>query len=610
MLSAEQAALQERTESSLPKTGRPVIRSNQGVVSSGHYLTSMAGAKLLINGGNAFDALAASVFAAAVVEPIASYSLAAEAVLMIYSTEEDSFLSVSGQGTAPELATIDFYKSKGLDVIPTGVGKDAPLAFTLPGVVDSLLTMLERFGTKKISEVLEPAIKYASEGIPHYEYMLDRLDSASTVQQFELFPPGGFEVFYNDKTIPNPGDLLKQSNLGELLLKMTFAEEDSLMGRNMPLDEARIVGIQAARKCFYQGEIADMFDRSSKSVGGILSKDDLGNYHAKIADPVSINFHGYEIFTHDTWSQSPVLLQALNMLEGFDLKSMGHNSAEYIHTVSECLKISLSDREAFYGDPEFSDIPIDGLLSKEYADVRRKEFNPEVAIPVQPTPGDPWAFSKYDKPDHFPESQKSSVSEDENNTHPDGTTHISVIDESGNFACATPSGGSFSKSVFFPELGCALSTRIEMFNLIEGHPNQIIPSKRPRTTLVNYIVAKDGKPVMTIGCPGGDHQAQACTELILNTLIFGMDPQLAVEVPRFATDSVVDSFYPHVYFPGRLSLETGISEDISKELELKGHKIDRAVSCGMGATVSLKDPNSGSLSTGADPRRACYAIGL
>ena len=610
MLSAEQAALQERTESSLPKTGRPVIRSNQGVISSGHYLTSMAGAKLMINGGNAFDALAASVFAAAVVEPIASYSLAAEAVLMLYSKEEASFLSVSGQGTAPELATIDFYKSKGHDVIPTGVGKDAPLAFTLPGVVDSLLTMLERFGTKKISEILAPAIKYATDGIPHYEYMLDKLDSASTIQQFELFPPGGFDVFYNDKTIPNPGDLLQQSALGELLLKMTFAEEDSLMGRNMPFDEERVIGIQAARKCFYQGEIADIFDKSSKSVGGILRKDDLRDYRAKIAKPVSTTFHGYEIYTHDTWSQSPVLLQALNLLEGFDLKSMGHNSPEYIHTVSECLKLSLADREAFYGDPDFADIPIDGLLSKEYADLRKNEFNAEVAIPVQPDPGDPWQFSKIDKPNQFPESSKLNISETGDNIHPDGTTHISVIDEAGNFACATPSGGSFSKSVFFPELGCAMSTRIEMFNLIEGHPNELVPSKRPRTSLVNYIVAKDGKPLMTIGCPGGDHQAQACTQLILNTLVFGMDPQLAVEAPRFATDSIVDSFYPHVYFPGRLSVEIGISDEVCAELESKGHKIDRAVSCGMGATVSVKDPNSGSLSTGADPRRACYAIGL
>lgn len=191
----------------------------------------------------------------------------------------------------------------------------------------------------------------------------------------------------------------------------------------------------------------------------------------------------------------------------------------------------------------------------------------------------------------------------------DGTTYVSVLDYDGNIACGTISGPSLAKSVFFPELGCALSTRIEMFNCQDGHPNVVEPGKRPRTTLVNYLVSKDGQPIMTIGCPGGDNQAQADVQLILNVILFGMDPQQAVEAPRFATQSIHNSFYPHVYFPGRLDLEQAIPESTAEQLRSLGHKIERAVGCGVGATVAMRDAESGVLSTGADPRRSCYALG-
>jgi gamma-glutamyltranspeptidase/glutathione hydrolase len=190
-----------------------------------------------------------------------------------------------------------------------------------------------------------------------------------------------------------------------------------------------------------------------------------------------------------------------------------------------------------------------------------------------------------------------------------GTTHVAVLDRDGNMCCGTISGGAFAKSVFFPELGCALSTRIEMFNLDEGHPNALLPGKRPRTTLVNYIVCKDGQPVMTIGCPGGDAQAQANVQLILNTLLFDMDPQEAIEAPRFATLSVVNSFYPHVYYPGRLCVEHGVPASTVESLQEFGHEVVREEACGVGATIAHRDVENGALSTGGDPRRACYALG-
>ena len=593
----------EQGNIALPPTGRPVVRSTQGVISSGHYLTSMAGMRLLLAGGNAFDALVAAGFAAAVVEPIASYSLAAEGVFMLYDAASGDLLSLSGQGTAPGKATPDFYVSQGLERIPTGPGHDkAHLSFTLPGVVDAFISMLEKYGTKSIDEVLAPAISYAEEGIPNYEYMLDRLKSRATAQQFDQYSPGGWEVFYDDRQVPEAGSLLVQAGLANTLKAMASSGSNG--------SGSRVDGLRKAREAFYRGPVAKLIVESAQGVGGILSMEDLAGYKAQFEMPVKTSFHGYEIFGQDTWTQGPMLMQTLNMLEHFDLQAMGHNSPEYIHTVSEALKLAFGDREAFYGDPDFADVPIDGLLSKEYAAERAQLIDPEGAFPAQRPGGDPWKYSRVNgsggKQVMAPPTNGAS-----SDTSPgEGTTHVSVLDRHGNMVCGTISGGAFAKSAFFPELGAALSTRIEMFNCEEGHPNVVAPGKRPRTTLVNYIVSKDGRPVMTIGCPGGDHQVQANVQLVLNTVLFGMDPQQAVEAPRFSTMSNVNSFYPHSYYPGRLDLEPGVPESTAESLRILGHKVERAVDCGMGATVSVRDPKTGYLSTGGDPRRACYAIGM
>ncbi len=587
----------EQGDITLPPTGRPVVRSTQGVISSGHYLTSMAGMRMLIQGGNAFDALVAAGFAAAVVEPIASYSLAAEGVFMLYDAESCDLLSLSGQGVAPEAATAEYYASRGMEWIPTGPGKDAPVSFTVPGVVDAFISILERYGRLKIGDILAPAIDYAKNGIPHYEYMLERLKLPSAMEQFNNFSPGGWDVFYNNRQIPKAGSPLVQSGLANTLIAMSGNGSSS-----------RADGLAAAKDAFYRGPVAKLIVDSAQSVGGIISAGDLAGYSSKFETPVKTTFHGFEIWGQDTWTQGPMLMQALNMLENFDLKGMGHNSHSYVHTVTEALKLAFGDREGFYGDPEFSEVPIDGLLSKEYAAERSQLIDPESAYQAQPLAGNPWKYSKLS-----PGSSKqvaAGPTGGDGASSDDGTTHVSVLDREGNLACGTISGGAFSKSVFFPELGCALSTRIEMFNCEDGHPNVVEPGKRPRTTLVNYIVTRDGQPLMTIGCPGGDNQAQANLQLILNTLLFGMDPQQAVEAPRFSSQSVVNSFYPHSYFPAQLDMEPGITEVTADSLRELGHKIVRTVNCGLGATVSARDPNTGYLSTGADPRRACYALAL
>tara|TARA_Y100000588_G_scaffold58868_1_gene57467 strand:- start:400 stop:2211 length:1812 start_codon:yes stop_codon:yes gene_type:complete len=590
----------EQGELSLPPTGRPVIYSTKGVISSGHYLTSMAGLRLLIEGGNAFDAIVASTIAAAVVEPIASYSLGAESVFMLYDKRSGDVLSLSGQGTASGKATPDYFISKGYDSIPTGPGASAPHSFTVPGVVASCLSILDKYGTKTIQEVLGPAIQYAYDGIVNYEYMINRLSAGDSIKQFELFPPGGKNVFFDSGKIPEAGTLLVQKSLGNVL--KTLVEAANADGGS------RSDQIKAARDCFYTGKIAEKISECSASVDGILDINDLKSYVEQYEPPLSVSYMGFEILSHSTWTQGPVLLQALNILENFDLKNMGHNSTKYVHVLTESLKLALADREAFYGDPNFSQIPIDGLLSKEYAAERAKLIHFDKAYPGLPKYGDPWSYSKKqgfvsNQPDYIEGGNMDLGYES-------GTTHISVIDQDGNMVCATPSGGAFNKSVFFPELGFALSTRSEMLNFVEGHPNVVEPMKRPRTTIINYMISHKGTPVATVGCPGGDAQAQANLQMVLNTIVWGMNPQEASESRRFSSLSVPNSFYPHTYLPGQLALEEGFDEIVSQELKELGHQVVNTATCGMGATVAKLNPETGIMAAGADPRRACYAVGL
>ena len=585
------------------KTGRPVVHGRQGIVSAGHYLTAMSAMRMLLAGGNAFDAAAAAGFTAVVVEPTASYSLAAEGVFLMHHAQTGQVRVLSGQGPAPGRQTVDLFRGLGLSKIPTGPDTHGELSFTVPGVVDAYITMLETYGSKTLGEVIDPAIDYARRGFPMYQYMRGALQSIDTLEQFRRYPPGGIGVFYDeDESAIKVGQIVIQKSLAATLTKMVEAESAA--------PGHRLAGLQAARDAFYRGEIAHMIVDSSQRVGGLLSLDDLAGYRARFEEPVMTTFMGYEVCAQSTWTQGPVLLQALNLLEYFDMRAMGHNSPQYIHTVAEAVKLAFADRERFYGDPEFARVPIDGLVSKEYAASRASLIAADTAHPELPASGDPWRYSVTAPSAHGKEVAAVPSAGDAGGGGEAGTTHFAVIDRDGNMVCVTPSGGAFVKSVFFPELGCALSTRSEMFFVDEDHPNGVQPGKRPRTTLVNYIVCKNGQPVMTLGCPGGDNQAQANLQLLLNVLVFGMDPQQAVEVPRFSSQSVTNSFYPREYLPGRLNVEPGIPQETLDRLAGMGHDVVRVShDSGIGAIVSQRDPETGVMCAGADPRRPTYAIG-
>ena len=573
-------------------TGRPVIRGRHGIVCTGHYLTSMAAMRLLQSGGNAFDAAAAACLAAAVLEPTASYSLAAEGVGMFYHAGSGRLAALSGQGVAPRLATIAAFRERALEKIPTGPGPQAHLSFTVPGVVDACIRLLVDYGNKTLADVLAPAVDYAESGFPMYEYMHRMLGSPDTRAQFDLYPPGGTDVFYPGGSIPAVGAPLVQPRLAATLRLLVDGEAQA--------GGTRQDGLRAARAVFHEGEIARRIAAFSEGCGGFLRLDDLAAYNSRIESPIETRFADHTIHTQSTWSQAAVLLQTLNMLEPADLRALGHNSPAYVHTVIEALKLAFADRERYYGDPEFAAVPIDGLLDKAYAAERRQAIG-ERACPELPAPGAPNGAAAAHPSPQPAAAGLPPASED-------GTTHLAVIDGDGNMVCLTPSGGVFRKSAFAPELGCTLSTRSEMFFLDPHHPNGLQPGKRPRTTLVNYMACRDGRPVMTFGCPGGDDQTQANLQLMLNVLVFGMDLQQAVEAPRFSTQSMPNSFYPRAYHPGVLNLEVGFPDATASALAALGHKINRVGACGIGAVITWRDPDTGILAAGADPRRPTYAI--
>src|SRR5690349_1566229 len=477
-------------------TTRPVVSGTQGVVSAGHPLVAMAGMRMLLAGGNAFDAAAAAGFAAAVVEPTASYTLLGECVAMLHDARRGEVRVLSGQGTAPALATIPFFRGRGLDRIPTGPGADAHLSFTVPGAIDAYLTLLETLGTRKLDAALAPALTYATRGFPMYEYMHRMLAIPETRPQFALYPPGGDAVFYPGGRPPSVGERFAQPALAATLQRVADADTGA----------DRIAGIAAARARFYRGDVAAQIGAFSEKWGGLLRAEDLARYHARLEPPLRMTFAGREILGQGAWTQGPVLMQALGMLSTFDLRALGHNSARYIHLVAESLKLAFADRERYYGD--VSTVPLARLLAPEYLVERARSIQLDRAAPAAPPPGAPHAAGTT--------AAASAVA--------DGTTHIAVIDADGNMIALTPSGGVFRKSAFAPELGCTLSTRSEMFVLEDGHPNALAPDKRPRTTLVSYLIYEDGAPVMTVGCPGGDDQAQADLQIILNVLVFGMNP--------------------------------------------------------------------------------------
>ncbi|HEV8587518.1 MAG TPA: gamma-glutamyltransferase family protein [Pyrinomonadaceae bacterium] len=607
------------THISSADTFRPVVRGRRGVVAGGHPLSVEAGMRILQHGGNAVDAGVATILAASVIE-FSHFSFGGEVPILIKLKGRDVAV-IEGMGTAPAKATREFFvnRAKQRDAgdrnatapdssatqraegdMPTMAGAKSglipstgPLSATVPAVLDACAVALDRFGTKSLAEVMQPAIELA-DGFPIDELRVQYIKTRSPV--FSQWPDAK-RVFLANGAVPKVGDIFVQADLARTLRAIVAAEKRNA-GRG------RHAGLMAARDYFYKGPVGKRIGDYMQTHGGLLAASDLAGWHATVGVPTHGEYRGYEIYKTGFWAQGPMMIEVLNLLERYDLKKMGQNSPAYIHTVTEALKLGFADRDRFYGDTNFVRVPAQ-LLSKDYAAMRRKLIDAERAS-LDQRPGDPTnmkpllasftpvAFNAAP----LPEIEKAN-----------DTTCVNVIDRDGNMFSATPSG-AWLPAVVAGDTGVLMGQRLQSALTDPNSPNVVAPGKRPRITLTPTLVLKNGQPFMILSTPGGDNQDQALLQVLLNIIEFGMNPQESVEAPRFDTQHYVSSFDNHEFLAGVLNVESRIPAEVISQLNALGHKIKTQSAWGTGSspTVIMYDVKSGVISGGADPRRGRYAV--
>lgn len=568
-------------------TTRPELRGTFGMVSSTHWLASGAGMAVLEAGGNAFDAAVAAGLVLQVVEPHLN-GPGGEVPIITYDRKSDEVAVIAGQGPAPAAAAIETFAQRGLDLIP-GTGL---LAACVPGAIGAWLEMLERYGTKTPAEVFSYAIDYAENGYP----LVGRI--ASTIAGME-------DVFRNEW--PTSAEIYLAGGLprgGELfanpLLASTYRKLVDAGGTG-----SREAQIEGTRKAFYEGFVAEAIDAFCRD-DGLLTGDDLAGWRPGLEQTVSLNYRNYTVHKCGPWTQGPVFLQQLALLSGLDLASM--SAAERIHVVIEGAKLAFADREAYYGDPEFTDVPLEDLLSDEYATERRSSIGSTASFELRPgRPGGrvaklPPATGTGDRtPGHLAGAGEPTRGD---------TCHVDVIDRWGNMVAATPSGGWLQSSPAVPGLGFCLGTRAQMFWLTEGLPNSLEPGKRPRTTLTPSLASRDGVPYMVFGTPGGDTQDQWSLNMFLNHAVLGMDLQASIDAPNFHTNHFPSSFYPRLSAPGQMEIEDRAGDDVIAELRRRGHEVEMAEPWSLGRLCAVAREPDGVLKGAANPRgMQGYAVG-
>lgn len=570
-------------------TARPAVMGRWAMVSSGHSLASLAGLRILEKGGNAVDAGVATGLCLNVLQPD-FVNFGGVAPIMIYIAETQEMVTISGLGTWPKQASSEYFLQHCNGDIPSGV-----LRSVVPAAPDAWITALQRYGTMTFGEVAEAAIDLTEHGFPMHRFMATILkEHLKEIQQW----PSTASIFLPNGTPPEPGTLFFQKDLATTLRKMVVQEDHCRL-------QGRSAALTAARDEFYKGEIAHTVAKFYAREGGLLTYEDLASFHVQVGKPVSTTYKGYTVYGCGPWCQGPMLLQTLNILEGLDLASAGHNSPDYIHLVLEALKLGFADRHAFYGDPDFIEVPLEGLLHKEYAAERRALIQKEKAFPEMPPAGDPWKYLGRQNKAKVAVTGRSSPA-----FEPD-TTYLCVVDRHGNAFSATPSDSGFNAPVV-PGLGFVVSPRGVQSWVDPDHPSGIQPGKRPRLTPNPSMVFKDGKLFMVFGTPGADVQCQAMVQTFLNIVEFGMNPQQAVEAPRFATYSYPATHHPHPYARGKVCIESRIPEATCQTLLQRGHKVEdwSPWNWKAGSVCNiLVDHEQRVLVAGADPRREAYAVG-
>jgi gamma-glutamyltranspeptidase/glutathione hydrolase len=573
---------------------RGEVRAAHGVVAAGRTFTVDAGARVMGAGGNAIDGGVAAIFAASVVE-ISHFGLGGEVPIIIYSARDKHVIVVNGQGSAPTAATPQLFAGK--DAIPG----NGPLGATLPAVVDSAAIALAKYGTKSLSDVLQPAIELA-DGFPMYEFLHHYLETERAACEPYAWT---MRTYYPGGQITPVGAMFRQPNLAATLRALAAAEKGAL-ARGASREQA----IDAGRDAFYKGSIAREMTAAVREAGGVMTEEDFAGYHGKIEEPASAPYRGYTVYKAGFWNQGPVLLQTLRILEGFNLAAMGAGSTDAVHTTVEAIKLAYADRDRYYGDPDFVRVPGDVLLSGPYATLRRGLIDPKRAS-LEQRPGDPArGTALLDLPPAFDSLSLAQAREGGSHLYPGkehgDTTSVQVADAAGNLFSATPSSGWLLGGAFVAgATGVPMSNRMQAFNLNASSPNVLAGGKRPRTTLTPTIVLQDGKPFLAIGTPGGDSQDQQILLVLLNILDFGMDVQAAIEAPRVNSLHPVSSFDNHRPQPGVLEVESTLAPAVLEELKARGHQllIRRPFGISTGVVAAGIDPVTGRLRGGADLRR-------
>ena len=553
-------------------TQKPILHGKNWVAITGKPLAATAGARTFINGGNAVDATCAMLAATATMWDVLGWG--GETQALIYNPESREVIGINALGVAPTGATPEFFREQDLDYPP----EYGPLAAVTPGTPGGLMVMLAEFGTLSLAEVLAPAIEMA-EGYPIEAGAVERIRRDREVI---LQWPASAAVFLQgdgEDGVPEEGQIFRQPDLKATLEKLVAAERAAL-ARGLDRKQA----IYAAYDRFYRGDIAEELVRSTQELGGLITMADLDQWEVRLEEPVTTNYRGVDVYKLTTWTQGPVLLQTLNILENFDLASMGYNTTRYIHTLYQAMNLAYADRDFYYGDPYFPpEEPVAGLLSKEYARERAGEIDPEKNDP-DAGPGNPYRFQDGEHP--FPEllRQFQAAHVSAPGTVPDdeaffrGTTTVQAADADGWIVSVTPSG-AWIPAVIAGETGIGLSQRMQSFVLdpAENPYNVVAPGKRPRVTLTPSLALRDGKPFLSFSVQGGDAQDQNLLQFFLNVVEFGMNVQEAVEADNFLSYQLHDSFGEHQKEPGRLALNESVTEYVRDRLEDMGYEVEVGV---------------------------------
>lgn len=588
-LAQEKPAIEPTRLKSAGETLRPEIVGDFGIVAAGRHYAVAAGVKMLMAGGNATDAGVAAVFAASVTE-ISHFGFGGEAPSIIYDAKTKKVSVINGQGVAPGLATPAYFAKDG--VIPG----NGPNGGTIPAMVDAMSHALALNGTKTLHEVMEFAVELA-DGFVMYNFLAEVFASQKKATSNYK---AAYDTYYPGGKVPVTGEVFRQPNLARTMRVIADASRASFAKT-----KDRKVAIRAGRDAFYKGDIARRIGAAMEKDGGLMRYEDLARYEGKVEAPVTADVFGYTVCKGGFWSQGPTLLMTLQIAEAAGIQKMEPGSADYLHTLTEAMKLAFDDRNAYFGDPAFAAVPAKGLLSKAYAAERAKQIGPRASL--EHRYGDPWKYEG--RPRTTPSFTPHKIEKPAGPTA--DTTAIEVVDKDGNLFSCTPSSGWLLGGAYIAgDTGVPMSNRLTVFDLDAQSPNVLVPYKRPRTTLSPSMVLKDGAPFLAIGTPGGDNQDQQIANVLLRVLAFGEPLQASIEAPRINSNHFHGSFGRKEDAPGELEIENRVPAAVRADLAARGHKLDvlgpYGVSTGI---VAAGVAPGGNLRGGADVRRERYVFG-